>query len=64
MTGRGRGSAVLLIALVACAAFTPRDDDVSLDAARALLRRGAYDSAATASRNDDWNRWSASIDEG
>ena len=48
MTRRARGSVVSLIALVACAAFTPRDADVSLEDARALLRRGAYDSAASA----------------
>jgi tetratricopeptide (TPR) repeat protein len=45
---RARGSLVLLIALVACAASKQRNDDTQLAQARALLRRGAYDSAAIA----------------
>ena len=47
MTSRARGS-LLMISLVACAAFTTRDDQTKLTQARAMLRRGAYDSAATA----------------
>lgn len=48
MKPRVRGSLVLLIALVACAASSERNDDLRLEQARALLLRGAYDSAATA----------------
>ncbi|HVF39535.1 MAG TPA: tetratricopeptide repeat protein [Gemmatimonadaceae bacterium] len=44
---RMRGSLVLVIVLVACGASKPRDDATRLADARALLRRGAYDSAAT-----------------
>src|SRR5688572_10053752 len=44
---RARGSLVLLIALVACGARKPKDDTTQLAQARALLLRGAYDSAAT-----------------
>ena len=36
------------MAIVACAASTPQDDPTRLTQARAQLRRGAYDSAATA----------------
>ena len=43
---RVRGSLVLLLALVACAA-KEQDDETRLTQARALLLRGAYDSAAT-----------------
>src|SRR5688572_27313556 len=48
MTQRARASWVLVMALVACAAMKPRDDQTRLGQARAQLRRGAYDSAATA----------------
>ena len=48
MMQRVRGSLVLLIALVACAASKQQDDEARLAHARAQLRRGAYDSAATA----------------
>ena len=44
-----RGSFVSVIALVACAAMTQRDDQSRLTHARELFRRGAYDSAATVS---------------
>ncbi len=48
MMPRVRGSLVLLIALVACAASGERNDDARLERAHTLLLRGAYDSAATA----------------
>jgi tetratricopeptide (TPR) repeat protein len=38
---------LLLMALIACAAAAPKDDAARLAQARAQLRRGAYDSAAT-----------------
>src|SRR5688572_23935598 len=42
-----RWSGLLFVALVACAAAAPQDDPSRLAQARAQLRRGAYDSAAT-----------------
>jgi tetratricopeptide (TPR) repeat protein len=45
---RARWSGLLLMALGACAAAAPQDDPTRLAHARAQLRRGAYDSAATA----------------
>ena len=48
MTPRASWSRLLLMALVACAATAPEDDAARLAQARAQLRRGAYDSAATA----------------
>src|SRR5687768_14155071 len=44
---RARWTGLLFIALVACAAASPQDDAARLAQARAQLRRGAYDSAAT-----------------
>ena len=44
---RARWTGLLFIALVACAAAAPQDDAARLAQARAQLRRGAYDSAAT-----------------
>ena len=44
---RAQWSGLLLVALVACAAAAPQDDASRLAQARAQLRRGAYDSAAT-----------------
>jgi tetratricopeptide (TPR) repeat protein len=43
---RARGSLVLVLALVACAAMKSRDDRSRLAGAHALLLRGSYDSAA------------------
>src|SRR5688572_27400781 len=48
MMPRAPWSRLLLMALVACAAAAPQDDAARLAHARAQLRRGAYDSAATA----------------
>jgi tetratricopeptide (TPR) repeat protein len=48
MMSRATWSRLLLVAVVACAAAAPRDDAARLAQARAQLRRGAYDSAATA----------------
>src|SRR5688500_124859 len=45
---RVRASLVLLMAIVACAADKPADDQSQLAQALSQLRRGAYDSAATA----------------
>lgn len=47
MTPRAAWSRLLLVAVVACAATAPEDDAARLAQARAQLRRGAYDSAAT-----------------
>ena len=47
MTPRATWSRLLLVAVVACAATAPEDDAARLAQARAQLRRGAYDSAAT-----------------
>ncbi len=44
---RAQWSGLLFVALVACAAAAPQDDPSRLAQARAQLRRGAYDSAAT-----------------
>ena len=45
---RAQWTGLLLTTLVACAAAAPQDDAARLAQARAQLRRGAYDSAATA----------------
>lgn len=47
---RARWTGLLFVALVACAAASPQDDASRLAHARAQLRRGAYDSAATTFR--------------
>ena len=45
---QARGSLVLLMVFVACAAGEPQDDEARLAHALGQLRRGAYDSAAAA----------------
>jgi tetratricopeptide (TPR) repeat protein len=56
---RARGSLILVMALVACAAMKSRDDQSRLAEARALLLRGSYDSAAA-----EFGRLASSSDSG